>query len=281
MTAEPGSPEVQTRVVRAAGTDISVAVRGTGQPLLLIMGLGGNIRMWEPLQRWLVPHGFQTISFDAPGTGDSPRLRRPRRMTALATMVQQILEAIGQDQVDVLGVSLGGAIAQQLAHQAPSRVRKLILAATMPGLGGVPGSPAVLLRMTTRRRYRDPEYFNQVAGRLYGGRAAQQGAPTPEYPPPAAMSPPRSASPPGLAGYLHQLYAIQGWTSMPWLHQLPHDTLVMAGDDDPIVPLVNARLLTWRIPKAELHIVRGGGHLFLIEEPGPCAAVIAEFLHRR
>ena len=71
----------------------------------------------------------------------------------------------------MLGVSLGGAIAQQLARQAPHRVRKLVLAATMPGVGGVPGSPTVLMRMSTPRRYRDPEYFRSVAGSLYGGRS--------------------------------------------------------------------------------------------------------------
>ncbi|MGI8625948.1 MAG: alpha/beta fold hydrolase, partial [Geodermatophilaceae bacterium] len=77
---------------------------------------------------------------------------------------------------------------------------------------------------------------------------------------------------------LHQLYAIQGWTSLPWLHRLPQRTLVMAGDDDPIVPLLNARILTWRIPDARLHVVRGGGHLFLLDEPESCAEVIAGFL---
>jgi poly(3-hydroxyoctanoate) depolymerase len=81
---------------------------------------------------------------------------------------------VGLDQVDVLGVSLGGAIAQQPAHQAPHRVRRLILAATMPGLGGVPGSPRALLAMATPRRYRDPDYFLRVAGRLYGGRTREE-----------------------------------------------------------------------------------------------------------
>ena len=266
----PRTPATRTRVV-VDGLGIQVSTRGRGRPLLLVMGLGGNLGMWEPLERELVPLGFRTITFDAPGTGASDRWRVPRRMSCVARVVEHLLSALGEQQVDVLGVSLGGAIAQQLAHQAPDRVRRLVLAATMPGIGGVPGSPAVLLQMSTPRRYRDPAYFRTVAGALYGGRSREGG-------PPPELSVDRFARPPTWSGYLQQLYAIQGWSSMPWLHRLRHPTLVVSGDDDPIVPLVNARILAWRIPRARLHVVRGGGHLFLLEEPRSSAALIAEFL---
>ncbi len=273
MSAQPPLAQAEVRNVHVDGLDIKVSIRGSGRPVLLIMGLGGNLGMWEPLERELVPRGFQTISFDAPGTGDSTGWRLPRRMPAIARLVQRLLSTLGQGQVDVLGVSLGGAIAQQLARQAPHRVRKLVLAATMPGLGGMPAAPAVLLRMSTPRRYQDPEYFRAVAGQLYGGRSRlAEGSPV-------HGSAARFAAPPSWSGYLQQLYAVQGWTSMPWLHRLRHRTLVMAGDDDPIVPLVNGRILAWRIPRAHLHIVHGGGHLFLLEEPESSAATIAQFLH--
>jgi len=265
--------KAQVRVVHVEGLDIKVSVRGTGRPLLLIMGLGGNLGMWAPLERELVPRGFQTITFDAPGTGESTGWRLPRRMPAIARVVQRLLTALGQGQVDVLGVSLGGAIAQQLARQAPHRVRKLVLAATMPGIGGMPAAPSVLLQMSTPRRYRDPEYFRRVAGDLYGGRSRTAAGS------PVHGSAARFASPPSWAGYLQQLYAIQGWSSLPWLHRIRHRTLVMAGDDDPIVPLLNGRILAWRIPRAHLHIVHGGGHLFLLEEPESSAATIAHFLN--
>ncbi len=254
------------------GLDIKVSVRGTGRPLLLVMGLGGNLEMWQPLERELAPYGFQTITFDAPGTGGSTRWTVPRRMPAIARVAEHVLTALGHGQVDVLGVSLGGAIAQQLTRQAPHRVRRLVLAATMPGLGGLPGSPKVLLKMSTRRRYRDPEYFSQVAGELYGGLSRRaEGSPV-------HGSAARFAHPPSWGGYLGQLYSIQGWTSMPWLHRIRQRTLVMAGDDDPIVPLLNGRILAARIPRAHLHVVHGGGHLFLLEEPKPSAATIAAFL---
>ena len=269
MNPAASSPFADVRTLHLDGLDISASVRGAGRPLLLIMGLGGNRTMWDPLERALVPMGFKTITFDAPGTGESSGWRFPRRMPAVAQLVDHLLTALGEDQVDVLGVSLGGAVAQQLARQSPDRVRKLVLCSTMPGLGGMPAEPSVLMKMATPRRYRDPEYFRSVAGNLYGGRSRDPAGPN-------AAS--RFQAPPTWTGYLHQLYAIQGWTSLPWLHRIRHRTLVMTGDDDPIIPLVNGRILAWRIPRAHLHIVHGGGHLFLLEEPESSAATIAQFL---
>ena len=83
---------------------------------------------------------------------------------------------------------------------------------------------------------------------------------------------------PSTWGYLGQLFAIGGWTSLPWLGSLRQPTLVLAGDDDPIVPLVNGRILAWRIPNARLHVVDGGGHLFLLEQPARIAAAVAGYL---
>lgn len=268
-----GLPAAPDQVVHVNGLDIAVSVRGQGRPLLLIMGLGGNRRMWEPLERELIPRGVQTITFDAPGVGASTGWTLPHRMPSIAGVAAGIITALGHTQVDVLGVSLGGAIAQQLAHQAPHRVRKLILAATMPGIGGVPATPDVLLKMCTPRRYRDPTYFRKVAGSLYGGRSRTAGGS------PVHDDARRFAAPPSYAGYFGQLFAITGWTSLPWLHWVHHRTLVMAGDDDPIVPLANSYILTWCIPQAHLHVMHGGGHLFLLEEPQQSATVITHFLH--
>jgi pimeloyl-ACP methyl ester carboxylesterase len=132
---------------------------------------------WE-----LTARGVQTIAFDAPGVGESTAYTRPRRMPGVVRTIEAMLDALGYDRIDVLGVSLGGVVAQQLAHQ------------------------------------------------------------------------------------------------VPWLHTLRQPTLVLAGDDDPIVPLPNGRILAHRIPDARLHIVHGGGHLFLLEQPAEMAALVARFL---
>jgi pimeloyl-ACP methyl ester carboxylesterase len=79
-------------------------------------------------------------------------------------------------------------------------------------------------------------------------------------------------------GYLFQLWAIQAWTALLWLHKLRQRTLVIAGDDDRILPLVNSRILAWRIPQARLEVIRGGGHLFLLQRPRQVVPLILEFL---
>ena len=262
------------RHVDVDGIRLRVAIRGTGRPLLLLMGIGGNIEMWEPFEDALDSRQVQTITVDAPGTGESSGYRFPRRMAGLAHTMDQLLDVLGYEQADVLGVSFGGVLAQQLARQAPARVRRLVLAATGPGLGGVPGSPRVLLQLATPRRYYQPDHFRRIAGDIYGGAARHD---------PDAMlhgSLARFIHPPSPGGYLAQLYAITGWTSLPWLHRLPQPTLVIAGDDDPIVPLANGRMLNHLIPGARLHVVAGGGHLFLLERPAEIAALVTAFLDR-
>jgi poly(3-hydroxyoctanoate) depolymerase len=262
----------ERRYVDVDGLRLRVGVRGTGAPLLLLMGIGGNLDMWAPFEDALDGRLVQTITVDAPGTGGSGRYRWPRRMSGLASTMDTMLSELGHGAVDVLGVSFGGVLAQQLARRAPDRVRRLVLAATGAGLGGVPGSPRVLLKLATPRRYAEPDYFRRVAGEIYGGLARQD----PDNLLHGSLA--RFTGTPTWCGYLAQLYAIAGWTSLPWLWRLPQPTLVLSGDDDPIVPLVNARLLHRLIPDSRLHVVRGGGHLFLLERPAEIAAIVTGFL---
>lgn len=261
--------------IEADRIQLRTSVRGSGPPLLLITGLGASLDLGMPFERELVARGLQAISFDAPGIGQSTPYHRPRRMPGFARTVERMLTALGYQRVDVLGVSLGGIVAQQLAHQAPHRVRHLVLAATGPGLGGIPGSPRALLSLATPRRYYQPSYYRRTAGRVYGGAARRD--------PDALLhgSAARFLQPPSLRGYLGEIYAISGWTSIPWLRTLPQETLVLAGDDDPVVPLANGRILARFIPRARLHIVREGGHLFLLENPAEMAALVAAFLASR
>jgi poly(3-hydroxyalkanoate) depolymerase len=260
------------RVVVVDGVPLRVAVRGEGRPLLLLMGIGANLEMWGPFEDRLDGASIQTITVDAPGTGGSGSYRWPRRMPGLATTMLRLLDILGYDQVDVLGVSFGGVLAQQVARQGGDRIRRLVLAATGPGLGGVPASPRVLLTLATPRRYTQPDYFRRVAGRIYGGVS--------RYDPDSALhgSLARFARAPSLGGYLAQLYAIAGWSSVGWLHRLDPPTLVLAGDDDPIVPMVNGRILARLIPRARLQVVPGGGHLFLLERAAEMADLVTDFL---
>jgi poly(3-hydroxyalkanoate) depolymerase len=271
----PSPDRAVIRFVDVDGVRLRTSVRGGGLPLLLVTGLGASLDLAQPFERELTARGVQTVAFDAPGIGESTAYTLPRRMPGVAHTIEAMLDALGYTEVDVLGVSLGGLVAQQLAHQAPRRVRRLVLAATGPGLGGVPGSPRVLLALSTPRRYYQPDYYRQIAGRVYGGLARRD--------PDALLhgSLARFVEPPSVRGYLGQLYAVTGWTSLPWLHTLRQPTFVLAGDDDPIVPLLNARILARRIPDARLHTVHGGGHLFLLERPAEMAALVTRFLVQR
>ncbi len=266
---------VDIRYVELDGVRLRTSIRGIGRPLLLLTGIGASLELSAPFEHALNVHGVQTIAADAPGTGGSTRYQRPRRMPGLARTFELMLDALDYEQVDVLGVSFGGILAQQLAHQAPSRVRRLVLAATgagVAGLGGVPGSPRAMLALATPRRYQSPDYFRRIAGALYGGQARRD--------PDALLRgsiAPFSVSP-SVRGYLDQLYAISFWTGLPWLWRLSQPTLVLTGDDDPIVPVINGRILARIIPNAQLEIIRGAGHLFLLERPAEIATLVADFL---
>jgi poly(3-hydroxyoctanoate) depolymerase len=256
--------------VHAAGLRLRVARQGEGRPLLLITGIGANLDMWAPLSR-LMPDR-ELVAFDPPGAGLSQRPRAPLRMRQLAGVVRELLDVLGLERVDVLGYSFGGGLAQELAHRAPDRVRRLVLCATAPGLGGVPPRPLAALALATPARYYSPRLLALTVPHIAGGRTARD---------PSALSAhaaERLAHPPELLGYAYQLYAAAGWSSLPWLHRVEQPVLVVAGDDDPSVPLLNARLLARRIPNARLHVVKGGGHLFLLDEPHSAVPQIGAFL---
>ena len=255
------------------GKRVRVSVRGSGRPLLLAMGIGASLDMWGVVEEELAPRGYQLIAFDLPGAGASPALVPPRRMRGLARIAVGVLDELGIERADVLGVSFGGVLAQQIAHIAPSRVNRLVLAATGPGIGGVPGNPLALRHMITPLRYTSPGYAARIAGELYGGRARED----PEL---HASMTSRFLRPPSLYGYATQLYSIAGWSSVPWLWRVKMPTLILNGDDDPIVPALNGKIMAALLPDAELHVLEGGGHLFLLERTAEVAELVDEFLTR-
>ena len=125
----------RARSVALTGATLRIAEAGSGQPLLLVNGIGAGFQTWWPFARRL-SQSRRLIMFDAPGIGGSRQYGQPLRMPGLAQLLAELCDALGQTQVDVLGYSWGGALAQQFAHDAPQRVRRLVLASTSPGLGG-------------------------------------------------------------------------------------------------------------------------------------------------
>ena len=258
------------RTVTARGLRLRVARQGTGRPLLLITGIGANLDMWAPFARRMTDR--ELIAFDAPGTGLSQRSRRPLGMRELARVVRALMDVLELERADVLGYSFGGGLAQELARRAPERVRRLVLCATGPGLGGIPPKPLAALMLATPARYYHPRLLELTIPHIAGGRTRRDPSALAEH------AGARLGRPPDLLGYAYQLYAVAGWSSLPWLHRVEHPTLVVAGDDDPSVPIGNARLLAARLPHARLHVVEGGGHLFLLDQPDGAVAAIRSFL---
>jgi poly(3-hydroxyalkanoate) depolymerase len=276
------STTAEVRSLRVGGQLLRVAVRpglkeagpGTGVPeprvpLLLINGIGASLELLDPFVAQLDP-ALEVIRFDPPGVGGSAPAPVPYRFSGLCRLIARLLRELGHDQADVLGISWGGGVAQHFATFQRARCRRLVLVATATGSLGVPARPSVLAHMVTPRRYLDRGYLQRVAGDIYGGSARADPARIA-----ATMHDGNRVGPP--RGYLYQLAAGAGWTSVPFLPWLRQPTLILAGDDDPIIPLVNARVMHRLIPDSRLHIYHGG-HLALVTEAATLAPVVDAFL---
>ena len=238
-------------------------------PLLMFNGIGGNIELLAPLARAL--NEREVITFDIPGVGHSLMPRRPYRLRDVALLASRLLDQLGHREADVLGVSWGGAAAQQFARTAPQRCRRLVLCATATGALMLPGRPSVLWKMVTPRRYVDKRYARAIAGDIYGGDF--------RHDPDVAAAHFKHVKWQSSQGYYLQLAAVAGWTSIHWLHRIRQPTLVMAGADDPLIPLANARLMQRLIPRCEIDVF-DCGHLFLLTRIEASSAAIREFLDR-
>ncbi len=259
-----------TELVEVEGLQLRVSIEGRGRPLLLFNGIGASLEIFEPFKKAL--RSTETIAVDMPGTGGSDATRLPRPMRGLARIAASLLDVLGYQDVDVLGVSWGGALAQEFALRHPERVRRLVLVSTSPGWVGFPGRLSALWVLMTPRRYRSPSYFEEVAPTLYGGAVRENPRLLRE------QGRLRFIRPPSLRGYLWQLAAALGWTSTLRLHRVKSPTLVVLADDDPIIPLANGRLLAWRLRDARLHVVARGGHLLLVTHAEEVTPVIEQFL---
>jgi poly(3-hydroxyoctanoate) depolymerase len=267
-----GSSSAVHSFAHAEGHQIHVVHDGKNDPLLLIMGLGGSSSMWTPLIPFLDDRLI--IAFDAPGTGRSSTPMTAVSIPVLADIAARVLDHIGVDCADVLGYSYGGAVAQQLAVQHPSRVRRLILAATTMGEGSVPGNPDAMRQLSSPMRYYSTDLFERTAGEVYGGEVGRDADLR------AHLAGSRSKHPPSPYGYALQLIGGYGWTSREFARDISQPTLVISGDDDPLVPVINAQALADAIPSAQLMVLAGAGHLFLLDEPERVGAVITRFLAR-
>ncbi len=266
MTAAASAAPVRHEQLRIRGLRIHAQICGEGEPLLLYSGIWGEVGLWDRLLPYL--DGFQTIAFDPPGIGRSQMPAFPLTMWGLSEFGTAVLDEFGIKSAHVLGASFGGALAQQMAFSHPRHVRRLVLASTSFGGFAMPGSLEALWHFIHPRSYH-PERLEQVAGPMFGGRLRKE---------PELVRGMHIRRPTDTLAALYRLAPLAGWTSLPCLWTIRHPTLVVAGDDDPVTPLVNHRVIAALIPKARLHTVHGGGHLVLIDSADQVGPVIADFL---
>ncbi|MGF6882677.1 poly(3-hydroxyalkanoate) depolymerase [Nocardia sp. GAS34] len=261
---------VERRLVPVLGQQIRVDVRwGEGVPLVLCNGIGAALEVFDPLIAALRPD-TTVVRFDVPGTGGSPDSPLPYGFPYLAAVLRGVLRKLGIfGKVDVLGLSWGGALAQQFAFQYPMRCRRLILVSTGTGVLMIPGRPAALLKMLTPQRFLDHHYAARIAGELYGGSVREDATIVERLFDRQLMAGSR-------VGYVHQLLAGSVWTSLFALPLIRQRTLIVAGTDDPIIPIANARVMARLLPHATVHL-HPGGHVDLIVNAAALAPVIEAF----
>ncbi|MEM1196470.1 MAG: alpha/beta hydrolase [Pseudomonadota bacterium] len=258
--------QVGGRTLRVATWRLQTADRHP--PVLVFNGIGANIEALAPFCEEMRERAF--IMLDMPGVGESPDPVVPYNPFTISWTVSALLDKLGVDLVDVMGISWGGGIAQHFAMQHPGRTRRVVLLATSAGMLMVPGSPKALSKMANPRRYIDMDFmlknFETLYGEGLGKTTGKKGH----------MS---RLKPPSPRGYMYQLLCMLGWTSAPALpFLLKKKTLIMMGDDDAIVPLINGKFLDFLIPNSELRVLEGGGHLFLLSHKEESLEAIREFL---
>ncbi len=255
--------------------DLKVRVRrqeNPGTPLLLVNGLGACLEAWGPLTQHL--RGRDIIAVDHPGCGLSSPPNYIMSMMEIAQFYIEVLETLGIERADMLGFSFGGTIVQQMAHDFPESVNSMILCGTAPGHGGFPADPLTLMAASNPMRYVIPLVREMAAPIIYRGRCGRN--PRLFETELAGWDAHRTT----LLGVGAQIGAFMNWSSLSWLGMLNLPTLVLGGEEDPMAPPSNSRLIASVVPGAELHIVEGGGHLFPFDLPEITAPIINDFLER-
>lgn len=255
------------------GVTINFEDVGDGPPVLLLNGLGASLDMLESFRKALASQR-RVVTFDVPGVGESEPWRLPVTMADYVDLALGVMDRLELRRVDVVGYSWGGVLAQALAIHRPQRVGHLVLISTGTGATTIPGHPMVPFVLSNHGRYVSPRLLKAAAPMLYGGdiRNSRNGG--------SRLEGLWTAHPPTTRGYLGQLSALWGYTSLPSLRAIPHPTLLLTGTDDPIAHHVNTRLMGRMIRNSTVEIIPDAGHLVPVTRPEQTAALVERFLNR-
>ena len=256
--------------VLSSGLRLAFESEGVGEPLLLIQGLGYGRGGWGPA-RGLLAKRFRVVSFDSRGFGDSDVPEGPYTTVQLADDARAVLEAAGVERAHVVGISLGGMVAQELALAFPDQVRTLVLCSTTPGGAGAAPMPQATVALMAEAATLDP----QEAVRRFVVNALSGSAPSELVEEIVAY---RRAHPPDPGGWSALAAAGVAHDTSARLGAIDVPTLVLHGTADNVVDVRNAELLAGAIPTARLLLFEGVGHLLPWERPAEFTSIVEEFV---
>ena len=247
---------------RVRDVNLNYDVRGGGDPLVMIMGLGASSAAWDPRLVEELARSFTVVTFDNRGTGQSDKPDIPYSIEMFADDAAGLMDALGIARAHIFGVSMGGMIAQEFALRHATRVQTLTLGCTTAGgAHSVPPPPESLAILTAPREgvapgeiirrgwplgY-TPEYIRDHRDELEAAIPRLLEHPTPPY---------------AFQRQLEATYTLKTWERLP---EIKAPTLVITGAKDVLIPARNSELLAERIPGARLYLIADAGHAFMAQ----------------
>ncbi len=260
---------------RVRDVNLHYDVRGAGDPIVMIMGLGASSAAWDPRLVEDLARSFSVVTFDNRGTGQSDKPDIPYSLEMFADDTAGLMDTLGLRRAHIFGVSMGGMIAQEFALRHPGRLQTLTLGCTTAGgAHAVPPPPESLAILTAPREgvpadeiirrgwplgY-TPEYIRDHRDELEAAIPRLLEHPTPPY---------------AFKRQLEATYTLKTWDRLP---QIKAPTLVITGARDVLIPSRNSELLAQRIPGARLHLIANAGHAFMGQARAEFVRVFVPFL---
>ncbi len=253
--------------------DIYYEIHGEGFPLILIRGLGSNADHWYAQLPVFSSH-FSVVSFDNRGIGRSQKSDENYTISMMAEDTVALMDAIGISKAHILGISMGGMIAQQVALTYPLKVHGLVLACTHCGGGHAVRASEEIAKIFAEYIFTgSQEAAQKAAACLFTERTLSERTEIiHQYQKVSRKFPPETAT------LINQWKAIQGHDTWAELPNIKTPTLVITGSEDTLIPPQNSTILAERIPDAQLRVIEGGAHQFLLEQAGAFNEAILEFL---
>jgi pimeloyl-ACP methyl ester carboxylesterase len=267
----------ETHSSAAGPQQLPVRQQGTGDPLVLINGYAATKDDWDPTFVSALADASTVFCLDNRGVGASPPVRQPLTVAAMAGDVLATMGSLGLDSADVVGWSMGGFIAQELAARSPDRVTRLVLVSTDPGgTSSVAASGEVWARLIDHSGT-PREQATRLLGLLFPADLAP--AIDAEFGEIVALA--RKAL--DSRTLTAQESAMDHWHAEPAerrLHAIKAPTFIAAGRDDVVIPAVNSRLLSEALPGSRSMLFDGCGHALMAQEPTRLAEAINDWLGR-